>query len=171
MFDETKDVNAAIEELAIILDTPIIAINSEFLKSFVDGFDEIYKKEKNLLLEAEKAEHLFQDGIRKSISLVFILFDRYVASRKPIENYKLLGEFFAALAVLIEVGFISSRFWENKTQEYLQQIQTLKKRTSNSIRNYGPFVNRLHKFINEKRGKVEEWQIEFLEQIARILSS
>ena len=114
---------------------------------------------------------MFQERIRMSTGLVFIIFDSYTASKKPIENYKLLGAFFAALAVLIEVGFISSRFWENKTQEYLQQIQNLKTKTSHSIRNYGPFVNRLHKFINEKRGKVEEWQIEFLEQIVGILSS
>ena len=47
MFDETKDVNAAIEELAIILDTPVASIDPQFLKSFIDGFDEVYKKEKN----------------------------------------------------------------------------------------------------------------------------
>lgn len=120
-------------------------------------------------MEAEKYEQSFQRRIRDCSGLVFIMFDRYIASRKPIESYRLLGEFFAALAVLTEVGFVSPRFSENKVQEYLQQIQKLKRNTSHSIKDYGPFVKRLRAFISEKRGKLEEWRLEFLEVIIRVL--
>ena len=171
MFDESKDANAAIEELSIVLNCPISAIPPEYLKAFLDGFDEVYRTEKKQLSEAEKRQDIFDNHLRQSFALIFMMFDRYKVSRKPIEDYKLLGGFFAALAVVVEVGFTSDRFLENKIGEYLQKIQELKKKTSSNIRSYGPFVNRLDKFIHERRGTLEEWKIKLLKDIVIILSS
>ena len=171
MFDESKDANAAIEELSIVLNCPIAAIPPEFLKAFLDGFDEFYRREKKQLSEAEKRQELFNNHLRQSFALIFVMFDKYTGSRKPIEDYKLLGGFFAVLAVVVEVGFTSDRFWENKVDEYLQRIQQLKTKTSSNIRSYGPFVNRLDKFIHEKRGSLGEWKIKLLRDIVGILSS